>query len=185
MTGRIKFVDEDGDVLESEDEPEIPYKYDKPSDYDQSCGTYGLDEFQLPNPECPSKFVCDALDVSTPVGKLADCIDSMNCAMMAGMTTNIHADSSIALFIHQMIPHHQNAVNMCKSLMISGDIDCKDMTDEDDPACIMRVICYEIINGQNHQIQIMRRVLDMSGYDDTDDCKVEVAVPKHGLCKLC
>ena len=40
----------------------------------------------------------------------------MNCAMMSGMTTGVveGTQSEAALFLHQMIPHHQNAVNMAK-----------------------------------------------------------------------
>ena len=39
----------------------------------------------------------------------------MNCAMMVRMTTSVkESESEVALFIHQMIPHHQNAVNMAK-----------------------------------------------------------------------
>ena len=39
----------------------------------------------------------------------------MNCAMMNGMTTSVKgSESEVALFLHQMIPHHQNAVNMAK-----------------------------------------------------------------------
>ena len=95
----------------------------------------------------------------------------MNCAMTVGMTSNIHMVSSIALFIHQMIPHHQNAVNMCKSLMKTGDIECSDMgVDEEDESCIMRRMCYEIINGQNYQIQTMRGVLESLNYDPEDYC---------------
>jgi hypothetical protein len=176
MTGRIKFVDENGEVLNETNTPEIPYTYDMASDYDRECGTFNLEPFQLPHPECPSKFVCDKPDVSTPVGKFADCLDSMNCAMTVGMTTNVHMDSSIALFIHQMIPHHQNAVNMCKALMVTGDIECSGIgDDEEDTGCIMRRLCYEIINGQNFQIQSMRGVLDALDYPAEDDCKVEIS----------
>merc|ERR1712161_58546 len=35
----------------------------------------------------------------------------------------------IALFINQMIPHHQNAVNMCKTL-INKHLDCDELTPE-------------------------------------------------------
>jgi len=172
MTGRMKFVDGDGVFLSHEDTPIIPYSYDEASDYDKECGTYNLDEYQLPHAECPSKFVCDKPDAETPVGKFANCLESMNCAMTVGMTSNVNMDSSIALFIHQMIPHHQNAVNMCKALMKTGDIDdCGDYEDET-VACTMRALCYEIINGQNFQIQTMRGVLDSEGYDEEDDCKV-------------
>lgn len=165
-------MDGDGVFLSHEDTPIIPYSYDEASDYDKECGTYNLDEYQLPHAECPSKFVCDKPDAETPVGKFANCLESMNCAMTVGMTSNVNMDSSIALFIHQMIPHHQNAVNMCKALMKTGDIDdCGDYEDET-VACTMRALCYEIINGQNFQIQTMRGVLDSEGYDEEDDCKV-------------
>ena len=70
MTGRMKFVDEHGDVLNEKDEPVIPYSYDIQSEYDHECGTFNLDPFQLPHPECPSKFVCDKPDVGTSVGSL-------------------------------------------------------------------------------------------------------------------
>jgi uncharacterized protein (DUF305 family) len=46
------------------------------------------------------------------------------------MTTD--ATSEIGLFIHQMIPHHQNAVNMAKALLKTG-FSCEDLTNEDDP----------------------------------------------------
>jgi len=173
MTGRMKFVDATGHVPDSgkEDLPEIPYNYDETSDYDGECGTHNLDMFQLPHPECPSKFVCNKPDVETAVGKFADCIDSMNCAMTVGMTTNVNMKDAKALFIHQMIPHHQNAVNMCKALMKQGEIECADISDESDTNCVMRALCYEIITVQNHQIQIMRGVLEGEKYDDEDDSR--------------
>ena len=74
-----------------------------------------------------------------------------------------------------MIPHHQNAVNMCKALIKSGELICEDLEDEDDYHCQMYHLCYEIINGQNFQIQIMKGILDGMGYDETDDCKVNIS----------
>jgi len=172
MTGRIKFVDSDGAPLYPADEPAIPYGYETVGAYDQSCGSSGLEDFQLPNDQCPDEFVCNR--PAGAVGKFAECIDSMNCAMLAGMTTNVHNDNALALFSHQMIPHHQNAVNMCKSLLISGEADCADLEDEDDPACVLNVICQEIINVQNAQIQAMRGVLDAVGSTPESDCVVLV-----------
>jgi hypothetical protein len=174
MTGRIKFVDEEGMPLNEDNLPEIPYQYDVPSEYDKSCGTYNLESYRLPNPECPSKFICGKYGTDTPVGRFADCLDSMNCAMAVGMTSNIHMNSAIALFNHQMIPHHQNAVNMCKALMKTGEIECEDMLNEDDESCIMRRLCYGIINSQNREIQIMRGVLSSLGYKGEDDCRVQM-----------
>jgi len=177
MTGRIKFVDGAGNPLNESDSPAIPYEYDAVSEYDQSCGTVGLSEFTLPNAQCPETFICNKPE-GTTVGKFAGCLDSMNCAMAVGMTTNVNQGSAIALFNHQMIPHHQNAVNMCKALMSMGDLDfCEDITDEDDPICVMKVLCFEIINTQNFQIQTMRGVLDTLGYDQDDDCEVPIGAP--------
>lgn len=173
MTGRIKFVDATGTPLNDTDEPAIPYGYETPSAYDQTCGTSGLEAFQLPNAECPEKFVCNR--PGGAVGKFAECVDSMNCAMMVGMTTNVNDNNAIALFNHQMIPHHQNAVNMCKAILKSGEANCADLEDEDDPACIIAVICQEIINVQNAQIQTMRGVLDSLDLEPTDDCVVKMA----------
>merc|ERR1712118_316117 len=91
----------------------------------------------------------------------------MNCAMTKGMTTNVNQDNAIALFNHQMIPHHQNAVNMCKALLFSGEADCSDLTDEEDSKCVINVICQEIINVQNAQIQTMRAINNKCVKDDT------------------
>merc|ERR1712086_807579 len=170
--------DANGDPLNSVDTPDIPYDYQVPSAYDQSCGTFGLDEFQLPNKECPKKFVCKAPG-NGAVAQFADCVDSMNCKMLSGMTTNVNENNAIALFNHQMIPHHENAVNMCKALLISGEADCADLEDEDDPACIINVICQEIINVQNAQIQAMRGVLDSLDLDQADDCRIEIIKSKE------
>merc|ERR1712241_1473900 len=183
MTGRIKFVDSNGDVLYPDDEPAIPYDYEVPSEYDQSCGTFGLEDFQLPNAQCPDKFVCNAPDRDTPVGKFAECIDSMNCAMTRGMTTNVWDDNAINLFNHQMIPHHQNAVNMCKALLFSGEADCTDLEDEESSACVINVICQEIINVQNAQTQTMRGILNATDAPQTFDCGV--AIPSSLSCSEC
>ena len=169
MTGRMKFIDENGVPLTPGEMPAIPYDYDVPSAYDESCGTFGLEDFQLPNAECPEKFVCDAPE---EISEFAGCIDSMDCAMMRGMTTNANDGSAAALFIRQMIPHHQNAVNMCKSLLKVGGITCDDLEDEEDANCQLSVLCMEIINVQNMQIQTMQGVLKELDLPETSDCKV-------------
>jgi uncharacterized protein (DUF305 family) len=92
--------------------------------------------------------------------------------MFKGMTTGIKADSEIALFIHQMIPHHQNAVNMAKTLLHSGKIPCDDLTNDEDPLCVMNAMSRDIINGQNFQIQQMRGVLEAMDFPPMDNCDV-------------
>lgn len=169
MNGRIKFIDENNNVLKSEDYPDQPYTYDVISSFDEECGTYNLSPFQLPNEQCPSAFVCDAPEGS--LGSYSKCFDAMNCAMMQGMTTNV--DDEISLFMHQMIPHHQNAVNMAKALLKTGKLKCDDVTEETDD-CALEVILREIINGQNHQIQTMQAILEAGDYKSENDCVVEM-----------
>lgn len=124
MTGRIKLLKDGQPIQKDVHLPELKYEYDMPTMHDEVCGTYGLNDFQLPHPECPEKFVCDVPADNEELVQFSKCIDSMNCAMMAGMTTSVKdAQSEVALFLHQMIPHHQNAVNMAKG-RFHVDISC-------------------------------------------------------------
>lgn len=174
MTGRIKLLRNDTEI-QTQDEPALGYSYDEPGDFDEQCGTFGLDRFTLPHELCPSTFVCDKEDSdNTNLRQFAECIDAMNCHMFQGMTTGISSNSDVALFIHQMIPHHQNAVNMAKLLLRSPNVACDDLTLET-PECLMNTIAREIINGQNFQIQVMRSVLEEKGYIDEDNCEVPLS----------
>merc|ERR1712003_346233 len=118
MTGRIKLL-RDGEPLQPDaDLPELPYEYNQPAEHDQVCGTYGVHDFQLPHTECPEQFVCDVPTDNADLVQFSNCVESMNCAMMNGMTISVQGSKSeIALFLHQMIPHHKNAVNMAKALL--------------------------------------------------------------------
>jgi len=170
MTGRIKLLDANGEMLSTENVPEIPYEYDIVTEYDQKCGTFGLDSFQLPNAKCPDHFVCDAGEGI--VGTFGACVDSMNCAMLNGMTTtyggdNIGSDflNDAILFMRQMIPHHQNAVNMAKAALILGEIECSSAEPLEEGmdisvGCHLDPIVRGIINSQNKQIQTMRDILN-------------------------
>ena len=152
MTGRIKLL-KNGIPIQEANVPDIPYEYDKPGTFDQKCGTFGLDKFQLPNVECFDRFVCDVPDNDPSLAQFADCIDAMNCAMLSGMTTMASSMSQTALFIHQMVPHHQNAVNMAKALLKTGKLECDNLTEET-ADCALEQILREIINEQNFQIQV-------------------------------
>ena len=61
------------------------------------------------------------------------------------VTAAAGADGKAVTFMHQMIPHHQNAVNMAKMLL-------KTEPGDDELESMLR----EIINGQNMQITYMR-----------------------------
>merc|ERR1712238_74823 len=184
MTGRFKFVDEEGFSISPINTPRIPYEYQEPDAYDRSCGATGISDSQLPDNECPSTFVCDAPNPITKpfAAKFAQCVDSMNCAMLKGITTKIQSDSVVALFNHQMIPHHQQAVNMCKALDIAKGTECDDIFDEEDPKCVLKVLCQEIINVQNAQIQTMQGVLASLDYKETDNCVVKIPLDPKVAC---
>merc|ERR1712238_200348 len=184
MTGRFKFVDEEGLSISPINTPRIPYEYQEPDAYDRSCGATGISDSQLPDSECPSTFVCDAPNPITKpfAAKFAQCVDSMNCAMLKGITTKIQSDSVVALFNHQMIPHHQQAVNMCKALDIAKGTECDDIFNEDDPKCVLKVLCQEIINVQNAQIQTMQGVLASLDYKETDNCVVKIPLDPKVAC---
>ena len=108
----------------------------------------------------------------------------MNCFMMVGMTTYADKgnDGDVALFNHQMIPHHENAVNMAKALLKTGVIHCASLADDTDD-CAIENILREIINNQNYQIQLMYEVLKDDGFPKTNDCVVTIKNHGHKLRK--
>jgi hypothetical protein len=178
MSGRIKLLQNDVPI-QGPNFPNITYRHPEPSEYDKSCGTYGLSPFQLPHPECPESFVCDK------TSEFAGCIESINCYMMAGMTTrtaNAEVLGDVELFLHQMIPHHINAVNMAKALLKTDTVDCPSLVpstgaetsaDASDD-CSLDAILRDIIGNQNYQIQIMYGVLKDGGFPETNDCVVDI-----------
>jgi hypothetical protein len=184
MSGRIKLLTDDVPI-QPDNFPNITYSHPEPSEYDKACGTYGLSPFQLPHPECPESFVCDK------TSEFAGCVETMNCYMMAGMTThaaNADVVDDVELFLHQMIPHHINAVNMAKALLKTGTVVCEsfvpvagadpsapvsssaDVSDD----CTLEGILRDIIGNQNYQIQIMYGVLKDGGFPKSNDCVVDV-----------
>ena len=133
MAGRIKLL-KDNMPIQTVSFPAITYyNHQSPSEYDQSCGTYELSSYQLPHLECPESFICDD---NTTKSEFAKCLETMNCYMLAGMTThatNNEVDGGgkagsgggdVELFLHQMIPHHVMAVNMAKALLKTGTVAC-------------------------------------------------------------
>ena len=90
------------------------------------------------------------------------------------MTTGVRATDDSSLFVHQMIPHHQNAVNTAKTLLHMGSLLCPDLTDQTNPDCVLEGILREIVAGQNHQIQVMRQFLAAHHFPPEDNCDVYV-----------
>jgi Domain of unknown function (DUF305) len=152
MTGRIKLL-QNGVPITSDNVPELTFSYDIPGPFDEKCGTFGLDAYQLPNDQCFSRYVCDVPENDSNLKQYSACIEAMNCHMLAGMTTKATSNSGVALFIHHMVPHHQNAVNMAKATLKFANLHCDDLTQETD-YCLFETILREIVNAQNHEIQV-------------------------------
>lgn len=185
MTGRIKLIGSDGSMLSETNSPEIPYKYDCVTSFDNSCGTFDLDRFQPKNnPQCPDAFVC--YDGAGAIGEMVECVNAMNCAMLTGMTV-FYGDedkdsrmNDVILFLREMIPHHQNAVNMAKNLLNSGEVDCilEGPVEEGDvvsTACVLDPIVRSIINTQNSQIQAMQGILETFNVPGPQEKKCNVS----------
>lgn len=111
MTGRIKLL-KDGKPINEDDDPPLGYEYDVPGPFDETCGTFDLDRYELPNAQCPRTFVCDIESEPSNMQHFSNCINAMDCAMFSGMTSGMESGDEDVLFVHQMIPHHQNAVNV-------------------------------------------------------------------------
>jgi hypothetical protein len=197
MSGRIKLL-KNGEPINLEDSPTIGSQQtnsvledNSTSELDIQCGTQGLESYALPNAFCPTTFICDKEQGNEKLQKFAQCIDAMNCAMLHGMTTKMSSGlgtwgtgSEIALFNHQMIPHHQNAVNMAKALLKSGGIDCNEGDDEDSAECTMNTLAREIINAQNQQIMVMQFALEKLGASRSDNCDVPLSDPTSSSGRL-
>jgi hypothetical protein len=93
--------------------------------------------------------------------------------MFNGMTTNENY-SEVALFLHQMIPHHQQAVNQAKSLLLNGDFSCspEDLGSEDYD-CVLENLIRSIINAQNAQVQTFRALLESYEFPEFDKCDLK------------
>jgi uncharacterized protein (DUF305 family) len=162
MSGRMKIVDSAGAKVSSTDTPELGYSYAVPSSYDASCGTYDVSDYQTDEGMCDDTFVCDTS--GTSLTDYAACLNAMDCHQQYNMKSYIASTDPVVTFCHQMIPHHQNAVNMAKLLMYQNSL-----TDDDSDAEVAGML-WAIINVQNYQINIMNNWLDAKDYDATNLC---------------
>lgn len=160
MSGRIKVVDEDGNVMNATDYPPLGYEYDTLSEVDVTCGTTGLGNFTEAGGLCTDTFLCLEGTETEEQQLFAECLYAVDCQMDYEMRTHVHDENPVVSFIHQMIPHHVNAINMAKLLLKHGGDDLDgDMVD----------IAWDIINGQNHQIDTMQAYLDAGNYESSND----------------
>ena len=84
------------------------------SAFDAKCGTAGVNDFALTEEYCPEQiFLCN----DSSQTQFVDCMAAIDCQMRYEMTTSEYVDNPLVTFMHQMIPHHQNAVNMVKIVL--------------------------------------------------------------------
>lgn len=63
---------------------------------------------------------------------------------------------------------------MAKAVLHANAAPCDDLTNNEDPNCIMQAMLYGIVNGQNYEIGIMSNILAAMNLPRADDCVVEV-----------
>jgi hypothetical protein len=92
--------------------------------------------------------------------------------MFNGMTMNKNYNK-VALFLHQMIPHHQQAVNQAKLLMLNGEFSCpQEDLRSNEYNCVLTNLVLIIINAQNAQIQTFRMLLESYVFPKFDRCNL-------------
>ena len=137
-------------------------------DFDKTCGTTGTSEFRTGGTkDCKQQFFGGNHD-----SEWENCLQAIDCQMHWDMYGKTQSDATdkVKVFMQQMIPHHQNAVNMAKVILRQAtQTELKNAgqeMDEDDDAFIH--FLHSIINVQNHQIHTMRNYLK----EDSGDLKI-------------
>merc|ERR1712176_1143338 len=117
-------------------------------------GTTGASQYgEGGDMECDMQFFGGNHDTDFEKG-----LQAIDCQMMKEMSgeTSVDEDSNVVTFMQQMIPHHENAVNMAKLLMKQ---DMEAVSEVED----LEGILYSIINVQNFQIHQFRNYLNAEG----------------------
>ena len=85
MAGRIK-VYENGAPLNSEDTPALLKEPDEVSEYDQSCGTFGVGDYTRDSGKCPADaFICTEGDETPEQLLFGECMYALDCHMNYNM----------------------------------------------------------------------------------------------------
>jgi len=163
MSGLIKVTDpmENHNTLVQEFDPN--QYYERAQEIDVLCGTSGATKYDTQKDQfCPGmNFLCEKEHNPT----FTRCMEAIDCKMNFEMRVEEHKNP-MTVFMHQMIPHHENAVNMAKiALKHAGDVE--KLSDDDlDIGALLR----DIINTQNKQIQDMEAWLDRNMKNEPKLC---------------
>jgi len=141
MSGRIKIVG--GNDLSAVQDKEL-YEPPVASAFDAMCGTSDTAAFRDKATYCPgTRFLCGDTE-----SEFVQCMEAIDCKMNYEMRINNFEADPVVTFMHQMIPHHANAVNMAKILLKQ---EATHTLDEDTKNMLL-----DIVNGQNAQMTFMR-----------------------------
>jgi len=173
MSGLIKVQDQNGQPMGDVGKQAELYKPYQADEFDKMCGTYEVSEYAPGEgyaKECADlQFLCGETDTS--FGK---CMQAIDCKMNRSMRV-INSGNPVVTFMHQMIPHHDNAVNMAKILLkieeskkAAGDATVLEdgafnIIDQD-----VDDLLRNIVNTQNEQITFMNSWLEENGHAPYD-----------------
>ena len=123
--------------------------------FDNKCGTFDVDPYHSKQDEFCSKqdFLCDRTG-----SDFSNCMQAINCKMNYMMRVKEVADNPLAVFMQQMIPHHENAVQMSRIAM-------KHATKAKGYDSEVEDLLRSIMATQNHQIQTMNTWLKTHASD--------------------
>ena len=116
--------------------------------FDAVCGTSEVSMFHTSKDKfCPGQnFLCQTRHNK----EFSSCMEAIGCKMNYEM--RVEEDSNpLVVFMHQMIPHHVNAVNMARIALKHA----QDAVGYDDEELDVPGLLRDIINKQNEQIQEM------------------------------
>ena len=142
MSGKIVLHDVAGNKVAGTGTEQELYSTPTLDAVDQTCGTFGIGPYAPTHASaCEQNFLCGTLDTPYEV-----CLQAMDCQMNTEMRVaghDSHGDSYVT-FCQQMIPHHENAVNMAKLLL-------KTASAEEIESAELGEMLHSIVNEQNFQ----------------------------------
>jgi uncharacterized protein (DUF305 family)/plastocyanin len=179
MSGKIIIQNADGSAITPKNPvPHALYAPTNPSGADAMCGTHAVKDYATGGSKaCAERFLCGTLDTD-----FEKCMQAIDCKMnkdMKSHTRPFDSNNAVEVFMEQMIPHHENAVNMAKILLKHVPADkITAAIDEDGFTHILN----DIIAQQTYQIHQFRNYLGakhvIAGYEPGSD------VTQHNLLDL-
>merc|ERR1719428_2056655 len=152
MSGKIIIQNADGTPVTPTANPTEQTLYTPTTNdaFDKACGTTGASPYASGGAKaCAETFLQGTLDTD-----FEKCLQAIDCQMNREMRIKGYDDhkDEISTFMQQMIPHHNNAVNMAKLLLKHGATEVAEVEDLED-------ILWGIINVQNYQTHQFRAYL--------------------------